>query len=76
MRENETFRVEFSTSVLKNILIACTGLVLAPFYCFKWPIYKKNQGRFHGRRTVFFLCVLFLGQFKEEMMSGKDFSVI
>ena len=23
----------------------------------------------------FFLCVLVLGQFKEEMLSGKDFSV-
>ena len=43
-------------SVKQNILIACTGLALAPFSCLKWPI-QKNQGRFHGRRTVYFLCV-------------------
>ena len=37
---------------------------------------KKNQGRFHGRRTVFVLCVFVLGQFKEEMVSGEEYSVI
>ena len=62
-------------SVKQNILIACTGLALAPLTCLKWSI-KKNQGRFHGRCTVFFLCVFVLGHFKEEMGSGERFSVI
>ena len=31
---------------------------------FKMANFLKNQGRFHGRRTVFFLCVFVLGQFK------------
>ena len=52
----------------------CTGSALAPFPCLKWPI-KKNQGRFHGRCTIFFLCIFVLGQFKEKMMSVKGFSV-
>ena len=43
------------------------GATLAPFSCLKWPIKKK--GRFHGRRTVYFLCVFVLGQFKEEMVN-------
>ena len=61
-------------SVKQNISIAYTGLALVPFSYLKWAIFKKNQGRFHGRRTVFFLCVFVLRQFKEkEMVSGEVF---
>ena len=58
-----------------NILIAYTGLALAAFSCLKCQ-FKTIQGRFHGRRTVFFLCIFVYGQFKEEMVSGEGFSVI
>ena len=61
-------------SVKQNILIPFTGLALALFSFLKWS-FKKNQGRFHGRRTVFFLCVFVLGNFKEEMVSFEGFSV-
>ena len=62
-------------SVKQNILISCTCLALAPFSYLKWTSFF-NQARFHGRHTVFFLCVFVLGQFKEEMVSGEGFSVI
>ena len=42
---------------------------------FKMAILKKNQGRFQGRRTEFFLCVFVLGHFKEEMVSVEGLSV-
>ena len=42
---------------------------------FKMVNFLKNQGRFHGRRTVFLLCVFVLGHFKAVKMSFKGFSL-
>ena len=44
-------------------------------FLFKSPIFK-NQRKDSMDVVVFFLCVFVLGQLKEEMVSGEDFSVI
>ena len=62
-------------SVKQNILIACTGLALAPFSCLKWPIFKKIREDSMDF-AQYFSCVFFvLGTFKEEMVSFEGFSV-